>query len=67
MEVDTQSGLQIELRDTGADHLEIEVVDLLAMIHHHARHTVIGAWFEYGYMPPTWAETQEMQSKPSAE
>jgi hypothetical protein len=67
MEVDTQSGLQIELRDTGADHLEIEVVDLLAMIHHHVRHTVIGAWFEYGYMPPMWTEVQEMQSKPSAE
>jgi hypothetical protein len=63
MTLHPRSGLQIALSDTGADDLRLEVVELLEMIHHHVRHTVIGAWFEYGYMPPTWAEVQALQQR----
>jgi hypothetical protein len=38
--------------------LDHEAVQLLETIHHHVRQTVIGHWFERGYMPPTWAELQ---------
>jgi hypothetical protein len=34
----------------------MEAVDLLMMLHRHARHTVIGLWFECGAMPSLWAE-----------
>lgn len=61
MNVQPQSGLQIQLSDTGADEMDIDVADLLAMLHHHVRRTVVGWWFEYGHMPLTWAEVQALQ------
>ena len=64
MTVHPQSGLEIQLAGTGANDRDIEVADLLGMLHSHVRHTVIGAWFEYGFMPPTWAEMQASQTKP---
>jgi hypothetical protein len=66
MVVDPSSGLQIELRDTGADDLGLDVVHLLEMIHYHVRHMVIGMWFERGYMLQTWAESQGLQEPPSS-
>jgi hypothetical protein len=66
MTVDPRSGLQIELRETGADDLRLEVVDLLSMILHHVRWSVIASWFDHGYMPRTWAEVRESQRQQPA-
>lgn len=54
MEVHAQSGLQIELADTGAS-FEIGVVDVLAMIHFHIGH-MVEMWFRHGFLPPTLAD-----------
>jgi hypothetical protein len=54
MNVQPQSGLQIQLRDTGVirSMVDIDAADLLDMLHSHVRHAVIDRWFTYGYMPP---------------
>jgi hypothetical protein len=64
MYVHPQSGLRIELRDTGADDLRLELVQLLTMIHHHVRWSVVGWWFEFGQMPRTWREVRASQEDP---
>lgn len=56
MNVQPRSGLQIQLDKTGIAGFEIDALELLQMLHYHVRHTVIGWWFEYGYMPKTWEE-----------
>jgi hypothetical protein len=56
MYVMPRSGLEIQVKDTGAIGLDLEVSELLRMIHHHVRHSVIDMWFNYGAMPRTWAE-----------
>jgi hypothetical protein len=61
MVVQPRSGLQMQLRNTGADGLDLDVVRLLQMIHHHIRHSVIEMWFGYGFMPMTWAEVEAAQ------
>ena len=50
--VEPQSALQIQLADTGALGLTLEVSELLYMLHHYVRHSVIEMWFRYGHMPP---------------
>lgn len=52
MRVQPRSGLHLQLLDTGAENLRIDVVDLLRMLHHHVRRYVIALWFESGRMPP---------------
>lgn len=60
MQVHTQSGLEIRLRDTGADDLGMSARDLLGMILHHVRWNI--EWmFERGRLPPTWAEVEALQ------
>jgi hypothetical protein len=61
MIVQPTSGLELQLRDTGAVGLDLDVVELLHMIHHHIRHSVIEMWFHYGFMPMTWAQVQASQ------
>lgn len=61
MLVEPTSGLELQLRDTGDVGLDLDVVDLLHMIHHHIRHSVIAMWFDYGFMPMTWAQVQATQ------
>jgi hypothetical protein len=61
MYVNPKSALQIPLSETGTVGLNLEVSDLLRMLHHHVRHTVIGMWFDYGFMPKTYAELQALQ------
>jgi hypothetical protein len=51
MHVHPQSGLQIQIRDTGIVGFDIEALDLIRMLHGHVRHAVIGRWFEYGLLP----------------
>lgn len=58
MDVYPQSGLQIQVDDTGIASFAIGAVELLEMIHHHVRHMIIGMWFEHGFMPRTHAEIQ---------
>lgn len=60
MKVTPQSGLQIQLSETGAN-FDVEADLLLDMIQHHVRHMIVGLWFEYGQMPKTWAEVQAIQ------
>jgi hypothetical protein len=55
MQVQPQSGLQVRLADTGATY-QIPAFDLLEMIHHHIRHSIIERWFSYGIMPRKWDE-----------
>jgi hypothetical protein len=61
MQVQPQSGLEIQIGDTGIISYAIGAIDLLGMIHHHVRHSIIGMWFEHGFMPRTWAEVQALQ------
>jgi hypothetical protein len=63
MQVHPQSGLQIQLTDTGADDIfgDMTATSVLEMLHHHVRQSIIAWWFEYGQMPLTWAEVQAMQ------
>jgi hypothetical protein len=58
MKVDTKSGLQIEIQNTGIVGFNITALDLLQMIEYHIRQTVIAWYFEYGRLPPTWAEVE---------
>jgi hypothetical protein len=58
MDVHPQSGLQIQVDDTGITSYVSNAVQLLEMIHHHVRHSIIGMWFERGHMPSTYAEIQ---------
>jgi hypothetical protein len=55
MQVHPQSGLQIQLTDTGADDIyaDMSAVGVLEMLHHHVRRQVVAWWFEYGQMPST--------------
>jgi hypothetical protein len=55
MDVHPQSGLEIQLADTGAT-MTSSAVNLLDMVIHHVRRSVVSVWFEYGFMPPTWQE-----------
>jgi hypothetical protein len=58
MDVHPQSGLQIQVDETGITSYVSNAVQLLEMIHHHVRHSIIGMWFQHGQMPPTYAEIQ---------
>lgn len=58
MYVQPESGLQVQLGGTGARGFDIGALELLQMLHHYVRQTVVGMWFEYGYMPKTWAELE---------
>lgn len=60
MYVKPRSGLEIQVEDTGAIGLDLEIGDLLRMIHFHVRHSVIDMWFTHGRMPLTWAEVQAL-------
>jgi hypothetical protein len=55
MAVHPQSGLEIQLADTGSTYRS-NVVGTLEMLHYHVRRWVMGLWFEHGYMPKTRAE-----------
>ena len=61
MKVHPQSGLEIQIGNTGIVGYTIGGVNLIETIHHHVRHMIIGLWFEHGYMPRTWAELQGSQ------
>jgi hypothetical protein len=61
MVVQPASGLELQLRDTGAVGLDLDVVQVLHMIHHHIRHSIIAMWFHYGFMPMTWAQARATQ------
>jgi hypothetical protein len=61
MKVHPQSGLEIQIGNTGIVGFAIGAVDLLRMIHHHVRYTILDLGFERGFMPPTWAEVQASQ------
>jgi hypothetical protein len=52
MHVEPQSALEIQLADTGAVGMSLEVSDLLDMLHHYVRHSLIEMWFRYGQVPP---------------
>lgn len=58
MSVHPQSGLQVRISGEGLLINEMAALDVLEMIHHHARHSVIGMWFEYGAMLKTLAQLQ---------
>jgi hypothetical protein len=63
MEVQANSGLQIQLDKTGITGFEIEALELLKLILHHIRWNI--EWgFERGVLPPTWAEVEAMQNPP---
>ena len=57
MIVQPQSGLHVRLNEKGWVN-EMDAEQLLRMIHHHVRHTVIGRWFEFGHMPTTLAVSE---------
>jgi hypothetical protein len=61
MNVHPQSGLEIQIGNTGIVGYAIGAADLLRMIHHHVRHTIVEWGLERGVMPPTWAEVQAAQ------
>ena len=52
MNVHPESGLEIQIGNTGIVGYAIGAVDLLSMIHHHVRHSIIGMGIERGFMPP---------------
>lgn len=60
MKVETKSGLQVEIQDTGIVGFDITALDLLQMIEHHIR-WMIEMGFERGVMPPTWREIEASQ------
>lgn len=59
MKVQPRSGLEIQLDKTGIAGFDIDALELLQMLQHHVRRSVIAMWFEYGYMPPTWAMVEQ--------
>jgi hypothetical protein len=61
MNVYPQSGLEIQIGDTGIVGFDIGAVDLLRMIHHHVRWTILDMAFERRFIPSTWAEVQASQ------
>jgi hypothetical protein len=63
MKVHPQSGLQIQLTDTGADDIygDMSAIAVLEMLQHHVRRSVIEWWFTFRQMPLTWAEVQALQ------
>jgi hypothetical protein len=61
MKVHPQSGLEIQIGDTGIVGFALGAVDLLEMLQHHVRHSIIAMWFTFGHMPLTWAEVQALQ------
>jgi hypothetical protein len=63
MQVHPQSGLQIQLTDTGADDIyaDMSAISVLEMLHHHVRHSIIAMWFTFGQIPLTWAEVQALK------
>ena len=52
MYVDPRAALQIQVGDTGTVGLHLEANDLLEMLYHHVRYTVIEWGFERGFLPP---------------
>jgi hypothetical protein len=61
MRVQPQSGLHVQIEDAGLADLDIDALEVLEMIEHHIRWTVVESWFERGFMPPPWAEVEAMQ------
>jgi hypothetical protein len=53
--VEPQSGLQIQLANTGTINMDLEVSELLGMCWHYVRHSLIDMWFKWGQMPPATA------------
>ena len=49
MTVSPRSGLQVQISEKGLIYV-IDALDVLRMLHHHVRRTVIGFWFDHGYM-----------------
>ncbi len=68
MQVHPQSGLQIQLTDTGADDLygDMSAVAMLEMLSHHVRHSIIHMYFTFGQIPKTWADVQPPDQAPPA-
>lgn len=59
MKVDTQSGLEVEISDTGIVGFDISALELLQMIEHHIRWHI--EWcFERGVLPRTWKELEQL-------
>lgn len=61
MNVQPRSGLEVQLQNTGIIGFDITALNILQMIEHHIRQTVIAWYFEYGQLPQTWAEVEAMQ------
>jgi hypothetical protein len=64
MHVHPQSGLQIQLTDTGADDFygDMSAIAVLEMLSHHVRHSIIHWYFTFGQIPKTWAEIHAGQT-----
>ena len=58
MNVHPETDLEVHVADTGIVGYRIEAVDLLRMLHHHVRHSLVEMWFRYGVMPPLWTEVE---------
>jgi hypothetical protein len=67
MHVEPQSGLQIEISDTGIVGFDLSALELLEMILFHIRFTVIDMWFERSFMPLTWAEVEAAATEKPAQ
>ena len=52
MTVTPRSGLRVQISGKGLIDV-MDARDVLRMLHHHVQRTVIGFWFDYGYMPKT--------------
>jgi hypothetical protein len=63
MAVDAHSVLQVQIKDKNDDGRinGMAALDVLRMIHGHARHTVIEHWFTYGNMPVTLAQRNGLE------
>jgi hypothetical protein len=57
MNVQPQSGLQVQIAENGIKTFQIDALELLQMIEHHIRF-IIEMWFDRGFMPKTWKEIE---------
>lgn len=58
MSVEPRTHLEVHVADTGIVSYRIEALDLLHMLQHHVRHSLIEMWFRYGAMPHHWTEVE---------
>lgn len=61
MKVHPSSDLEIQLQNTGIVSFETNALELLKIIGNYIRQTAIAWYFEYGQLPPTWAEVKARQ------